>query len=225
MKKTMLDTTMRLIEETGYIPSVPDVAEAAEVSRATAYRYFPSQAALIQAAVEEALGPILGWTSDAPDVEARTSELLAFAYPRMEKYEATLRAALWLSLDHWRRRQAGTIGGDESIVRGHRRGLLAKALAPLEGRLDRKSLDRLKQAVSLVFGTEAIVVLKDIWRLDDEETKDVAIWTANALVRAALAEARAPAKKTAGKKAPGKKAPGIRKVATRRRRKGAAPTH
>ena len=31
----------------------------AEVSRATAYRYFPSQAALVQAVVDEALGPIL----------------------------------------------------------------------------------------------------------------------------------------------------------------------
>lgn len=213
MKKTMLDTAMRLIEETGYIPSVTDVAEAAQVSRATAYRYFPSQAALIQAAVEEALGPILGWTSDAPDADERTSELLAFAYPRMEKYEATLRAALWLALDHWRRRQAGTIGGEEAIVRGHRKGLLTKAIAPLEDRLDRKSFDRLRQALSLVFGTEAIVVLKDIWRLDGEEARDVAIWTANALVRAAIAEGKFDAGKGTGA--------GARKAAARPRKGGA----
>jgi AcrR family transcriptional regulator len=213
MKKTMLDTAMRLIEETGYSPSVTDVAEAAQVSRATAYRYFPSQAALIQAAVEEALGPILGWTSDAPDADERTSELLAFAYPRMEKYEATLRAALWLALDHWRRRQAGTIGGEEAIVRGHRKGLLTKAIAPLEDRLDRKSFDRLRQALSLVFGTEAIVVLKDIWRLDGEEARDVAIWTANALVRAAIAEGKFDAGKGTGA--------GARKAAARPRKGGA----
>lgn len=214
MKRTMLDTAMGLIEETGYIPSVTDVAEAAQVSRATAYRYFPSQAALIQAAVEEALGPILGWTSDARNADERTSELLAFAYPRMDKYEATLRAALWLALDHWRRRQAGTIGGEEAIVRGHRKGLLTKAIAPLEGKLDRKAFDRLRQALSLVFGTEAIVVLKDIWHLDGKEASDVAIWTANALVRAAIAEGKFGAGKKTGT--------GKRKAAARPRKEGAA---
>jgi AcrR family transcriptional regulator len=34
-------------------------------SRATAYRYFPTQAAMIQDAVDEALGPILAWHSDS----------------------------------------------------------------------------------------------------------------------------------------------------------------
>jgi AcrR family transcriptional regulator len=205
---------MRLIEETGYIPSVTDVAEAAGVSRATAYRFFPSQAALIQAAVEEALGPILGWKSSAPEVEERTSDLLAFAFPRMEKYEATLRAALWLALDQWRRREAGTIGGEEAIVRGHRKRLLGEALAPLEGALEPGSLTRLKQALSLVFGTEAIVVLKDIWGLQGKEAAEVAIWTANALVRASIAEAEAlPA---------GKSTAGSRKAAARPPDRGAS---
>ncbi len=66
MRKIMLDAAMRLMQD-GLIPSVSDVAEAAQVSRATAYRYFPSQSALIQAAVDEALGPILAWTSDSRD--------------------------------------------------------------------------------------------------------------------------------------------------------------
>ena len=61
MRKIMLDAAMRLMQD-GQIPSVSDVAEAAQVSRATAYRYFPTQSALIQAAVDEALGPILAWT-------------------------------------------------------------------------------------------------------------------------------------------------------------------
>jgi AcrR family transcriptional regulator len=47
------------------------------VSRATAYRYFPSQAALIQAVVDEALGPVLDWTSDAKDPERRIADLVA----------------------------------------------------------------------------------------------------------------------------------------------------
>ena len=104
------------------IPSVSEVAEAAEVSRATAYRYFPSQAAMIQEAVDEALGPILEWQLGFARCRGRRiSELIAFAYPRMETYEATLRAALQLAIDAVGARKAGTLGDEQPIVRGHRK--------------------------------------------------------------------------------------------------------
>jgi AcrR family transcriptional regulator len=190
MRRTMLDTAMRLMQS-GLIPSVSDVAEAAEVSRTTAYRYFPSQAALIQAAVDEALGPILQWNSDSGDAEERVADLLAFAYPRMHKYEATLRAALWLALDQWNRRQAGTLESEAPILRGHRKALLHLALRPLRREMDRRPLERATQALSLIFGTEAFVVLKDIWRLDNNQVLRVAMWAAHAIVRTAVAEAEA----------------------------------
>jgi AcrR family transcriptional regulator len=190
MKRHMLATAMRLMQS-GVIPSVSEVAEAAEVSRATAYRYFPSQAAMIQAAVDEALGPILGWRSDSPDADRRVSELLSFAFPRMEEYEATHRAALLVALDQWTRRQAGTLGAEAPVVRGNRKGLLREAAAPLKDRVSRQAFDKLTQSLSLIFGIEAIVVLKDIWGLDGEEARRVALWAARALVRAAAAEAAA----------------------------------
>lgn len=186
----MLDGTMQLMQS-GVIPSVSDVAEAAQVSRATAYRYFPSQAALVQAAVDEALGPILAWKSDAADVEARVGDLFSFAYRRMQAHEATHRAALLMALDQWTRRQAGTLGDEARIVRGNRRALLESAIAPAKGRLDPASGKRLAQSLSLLFGIESIVVLKDIWSLDDDGVAAVADWAARALVRAALAEGRA----------------------------------
>ena len=188
MKRMLLDTAMELMQR-GTIPSVSDVAEAAEVSRATAYRYFPHQASMIQAAVDEALGPILAWRSDSPDPEERVADLLAFAYPRIDAYEATHRATLLLSLYQWTRRTAGTLGDETEIVRGHRKKLLGEAVAPLRARLGRSAFDRLTQSLSLIFGTEAFIVLKDIWGLDSEESRRVAIWAANALVRAAIAEA------------------------------------
>lgn len=190
MKRTLLDTAMGLMQG-GMIPSVSDVAEAAHVSRATAYRYFPSQAAMIQDAVDEALGPILGWSSKSADPEERIAELLAFAYPRIDAYEATHRATLLLSLYQWTRRTAGTLGEEAEIVRGHRRKLLAAAVAPLRARLGKAAFDRLTQSLSLIFGTEAFVVLKDIWSLDSDDARRVAIWAAHALVRAAVEESAA----------------------------------
>ena len=196
MRKIMLDAAMKLMQD-GTIPSVTDVAEAAQVSRATAYRYFPTQSALIHSAVGEALGPILQWTSPSQDAEQRTSELVSFAYPRMEEYEAPLRAALRLSLDQWARLHAGTLGDEKPVVRGHRIPLLSSAIAPLRGRISKEGAQRLTQALSLIFGTEAFVVLKDIWGLDGKKAQEVAIWTCHALIASAMADWGLPAKRKA----------------------------
>jgi len=193
MRRHMLATAMRLMQS-GVIPSVSEVAEAAEVSRATAYRYFPSQAAMIQAAVNEALGPILAWESASDDACQRVAGLLTFAYPRMEEYEATHRAALLMALDQWTRRQAGTLGAEPPVVRGNRKALLREAVAPLRAKLGRDAFDKLTQSLSLLFGVEAMIVLKDIWSLQGPEARHVALWAAHALVSTAMAEASAAGK-------------------------------
>ncbi len=180
----MLETASRLMQS-GATPSVSEAAEAAGVSRATAYRYFSSQAALIQAVVDEGLGPILTWTSRSKDAVARVDELITTSLPRIEAYEATFKAALKLSLDQWARRQAGTLGVEPRFTRGHRKALLRDAIAPLRDRLSAAQFDRLAQALSLVFGVEVLIVLKDIWGLDSGETQSVARWAATALVEAA----------------------------------------
>ena len=184
----MLETAIRLMQA-GVTPSVSEVAEAAQVSRATAYRYFPSQAALVQAVVDEGLGPILTWQSTSTDPQRRVAELFEAAMPRIESFEATFKAALKLSLDQWARRQAGTLGGEPAFTRGHRIDLLKDAIAPLKGRLPPREFKRLAQALSLIFGVEVLVVLKDIWGLDSRRMMSVAQWAAGALVRAAVAEA------------------------------------
>jgi len=181
----MLDAAMRLMHA-GQVPSISDMAAAAQVSRATAYRYFPTQSALIQAAVDEALGPILEWKSSSADVEQRVQELISFSYPRLDQYEAPLRAALRLALDQWALQHAGKLGQELILPRGRRIGLLNTALAPLRKKLGKARGDRLAQGLSLVFGTEAFVVLKDIWGLGGKQAEQVALWTARALIRGAV---------------------------------------
>ena len=185
MRRTMLDAAMRLMQA-GLVPSITDVAEEAQVSRATAYRYFPTQSALIQAAVDEALGPILRWSSTSEDAERRVSELIQYSYPRMNDYEVPLRAALRLALDQWALVHAGKLDAEEAMVRGRRIDLLTSAVAPLRRKLGSARTQRLIQSLSLVFGTEAFVVLKDIWRLDHESAEKVALWTCHALIRCAV---------------------------------------
>lgn len=196
-RKLMLATTMALMQS-GITPSVSDVAEAAGVSRATAYRYFPSQAALVHAAVNEGLGPILQWRSDSTDAEERIAELLKSSLPRFVEFETTFKAALKLSLDQWARGQAGTLGPEPLFRRGSRIDVLQYALAPLRGQLPRKHFLRLAKALSLVYGLEVLLVLKDIWGASERETRRIAVWTARALIRAAIADAPVKPVKTSG---------------------------
>lgn len=187
-RKLMLETAISLMQQ-GATPSVSDVAEAAGVSRATAYRYFPSQADLVHAVVDQALGPILSWDSESEDAEERVGQLLDETMPRIVEFEATFKAALKLSLEQWARQQAGTLGDERPFTRGHRIELLQSAIAPLRKTLPRARFQRLARALSLVYGLELLIVLKDLWGLEESETQSVAQWAARALVRAAISEA------------------------------------
>jgi AcrR family transcriptional regulator len=189
MRELLLNTAVGLMQG-GQSPSVSDAAEAAGVSRATAYRYFPSQAALVEAVVDHALGPILEWDSDLQDAEERVGDLLTSSGARIIEFEATFKAALALSLMQDR---AGPALSGPKFRRGHRIELLRKALAPLKGQLNEAELTRLTKALSLTFGIEVILVLKDIWKTGAEDMQQVVTWAARSMVRAALDEAKSRA--------------------------------
>lgn len=184
-RRLMLETATRLMQA-GAVPSVTEVAEAAQVSRATAYRYFPTQAALVHAVVDEALGPILDWSSDAPDAGTRIADLLDKSLPRIEEFEATFRSALKHALEQWMERRAGIVSGEPQFTRGHRMALLKGAVAPLAGQLPKAERERLAMALSLVYGVEALIILKDIWGLDGREAQKVIKWAAGIMLAGAL---------------------------------------
>jgi hypothetical protein len=46
-----------------------------------------------------------------------------------------------------------------------------------------------------VFGTEAFVVLKDIWHLDRDGAEEVALWTCHALIRCAAEDLAPPVRR------------------------------
>lgn len=193
-RKLMLETAISLMQQ-GATPSVSDVAEAAGVSRATAYRYFPSQADLVNSVVDEALGPILSWQSDSANAQARVEALLGETMPRIMEFEATFKAALKLALEQWTLEQSGALGEERPFKRGHRIELLQSAIAPLRKTLPRAQFQRLAKALSLVYGVETLIVLKDLWGLEDAETQAVAKWAARALVKAAVSDAHSKRKK------------------------------
>ena len=186
----LLDTAMALIRQDGHIPSVAEVAVRSRVSRATAYRYFPSRSALITAVIDASLGPVRKLSSDNPDGRARVHELFTQTFPRFKEFEPQLRAAAQLSLEQWGLERAGLLE-EEPYRRGHRVGILEHAIAPMAPMLPPAVRDRLHRALSVVYGIEPYVILKDIWGLPDREVDRIALWMADALIDAALRDAGA----------------------------------
>jgi AcrR family transcriptional regulator len=187
--KLLLDTGMRLIQQNGHIPSVAEVAVRSNVSRATAYRYFPSRSALVTAVIDTSLGPVRSFTSDSADGRERVHELFRSTIPRFKEFEPQLRAAAQLALEQWALEKAGLLE-EEPYRRGHRVRILEHALAPLAPQLPPKVRERLHHALSVIYGIESYIVLKDIWGLSDREVERTALWMADALIEAAVREAR-----------------------------------
>ena len=189
--RLLLETAMAIIQKSGHIPSVAEVAVRSNVSRATAYRYFPSRSALVTAVIDSSLGPVRALASDNPSGRERVHELFVQTFPRFKEFEPQLRAAAQLSLEQWALERAGLLE-EEPYRRGHRVRILQHAIAPLAPSLRPAVRDRLHRALSVVYGIEPYVILKDIWGLPDREVERTALWMADALIDAALRESGTP---------------------------------
>lgn len=199
--RLLLDTAMDVIRD-GHVPSIAEVAVRAGVARATAYRYFPSRSVLITAVVDHSLTPVRSWKSEKTDGRERVLEMFSTTFPSFKRFEPQLRAAVQLSLEQWALERAGLLE-EEPYRRGHRVGIVGHALEPFEGVMPAAVLDRLRKALSMIYGIEPHIVLKDIWGASDREVEQTVLWMADAIVAAALREggvakangARAPRRK------------------------------
>lgn len=174
----------------GSSPTVSEVAYAALVSPATAYRYFPSALALWTAVLAEIGSPSMDDVfANVPtdDPEARVEALIRAVGFRMFDDEALWRTAARL-LHH----RLPTPGGEDDripIPTGKRLRWIEHALGPLERQLPDALHRRLSMALALVIGAETVLALRDVCGLSPAESKDVTLWAGRALVRAAQHEA------------------------------------
>lgn len=175
----------------GHYPSVAEAAEAADVSRRTAYRYFPTQEQLLTEAALETLRPHIEWTFANVEAspEARIEATVRAMQAQAAANERLLRTMIRLTVDPG----AGITSGVAPAMRGSRRiEWIESALEPVRTRLNRPAFSRLVSAISLCVGGEALIVLRDIRGLDQKTAADVSAWSAKALLRTALDEAAKP---------------------------------
>jgi len=188
-RKDLLAAAAKLMKS-GRTPDMDEVAIEAMVSRATAYRYFPTiEALLFEAMVDEAVpdGAALFEGDRTTDVVARVDRAEAALHEVCYRYEEPLRAMLAASLE--RGRLDGRSESAEVPVRQNRRaGLIAAALEPAKASMSEARYMRLCAALALVFGTETMIVFQDVLRMEAKEARRVKRWMIETLVREAMSK-------------------------------------
>jgi AcrR family transcriptional regulator len=174
------------LSRTGREVTMSEVAKAALVSEATAYRYFPDLASLLREAIAgqlpdpaEALAPVAGSDDPVERIAAATEFLLRHVLGRQGVVRALIAATI-------------TRPGQPHARPGLRFGLIDSALAPLEhtlGATDPAALTQLKLDLAVVVSAEALFSLTDVRSLDPEEAITSIVHTATTLTRAASAGA------------------------------------
>lgn len=183
-RKDLLQAASRLLKQ-GRNPSLEEIAEEALVSRATAYRYFPSvEALLVEASFDIAIPePSELFRGDAAvDPVARLERVDTALHDMILANEAALRMMLVHTL------QQGLPGRDEAGLprrQNRRTPLIDAALAPARKQFKRGALETLSRALALILGPEAMVVFKDVLQLSDADARKVKRWAIRALVEAA----------------------------------------
>ena len=170
---------------TGGEVTMPDVANAALVSEATAYRYFPDLATLLAEAMADTLpapGEALAAVADSTDpvvrIAAAAEHLARLVLGRQGAVRAMIAATI--------------VRPDSASARpGLRFGLIDEALRPYAesagtSKKTKETLAQLRRDLSVVMGAEALFSLMDLNGLAPEEAVASIVRTAATLTRAAL---------------------------------------
>lgn len=189
------ERTFRLLKEaarellrTGSPLTVSAAAEVAGVSRATAYRYFPNNDAVVLHATMPLTENPLGDTDWAPPVGAPPGELGHRAADLVRKtaawafdHENELRTMLRLSLAPEPEHPVGRRGLT------NRARWIASLLESLPGDVPPAARNRLAVSLIPLFGADAVVWTTDMADLPRDEAIELLAWMAQVLVAATLA--------------------------------------
>ncbi len=193
--RRLLTEAARELLRTGAPLTVTAAADLAGVSRATAYRYFPTNEAVVLYAtmplMEEPLmkEPLMEQPRDAAvgdpasveDLPERAARLVRERGVWAFDHEIELRTLLRLSLDPERERNI-RVGNTRRSV------WIADLLQRLPKQVTAAQKRRLAAALTPLFGADAVVWTTDIAELSRKEALDTLAWIAATLVKAVISE-------------------------------------
>ena len=183
-RNAILQAAAELIR-TGSEVTMLEVAKAALVSEATAYRYFPDLVSLLQEAMADQLpspAEALAAVADSRDPVERVAAATEHLMRHVLTYQGAARAMIAATV---------TRPATADARPGLRFGLIEHALAPLTDGpdpMDPAALARLENGLAVVVSAEALFCLTDLCKLDPEDAIASLVHTATTLTRAAVHE-------------------------------------
>ncbi|MDT7744447.1 MAG: hypothetical protein QOE59_3525 [Actinomycetota bacterium] len=195
MRERLAEAARAQLREDGPL-TVTAVAARAGVSRATAYRHLPSNDAVLVWATRptetDVLLPPPAVDADGPDRAHGSATGLA------DRAEALIRATARWAFAHERELRA--VLATSLTAESRRRGVsrrtfmqrdrwIADLLTDLPPETPDVTRARLTAALTPLFGSDMVLWTRDAAELGDPDAEDVLVWTARALITAALVEA------------------------------------
>lgn len=185
--RSQLLQAARELRTAGRVPSVADVADAAGISRTTAYRYFPTQETLLAEATADplidAVKNAIARVREQSDILKRVDAVFTELAPRLLQQEPELRTLLKISLEN-------------SLEEAHRRhipllsGHWVRAwdgiLEPLRRDVSPRTYALMVRSLGTLLSVETLNVLSDACDLDEQATINAIRSAARAMVRGFL---------------------------------------
>jgi len=179
-RNALLAAARRLLSEQAML-TIPAVAEAAGISRATAYRYFSDPSVLAaEAGLDISTAAYEDIVRDCSNTQERVRAIALFFFDQAIEHEAEFRAFLSRWLDSWRSDVAAPTRG------GRRVTMFRTALEDERERIGDAAAERLVRELSVATGTEAMIALMDVADTDRETARATVAHMAEVLVKDAL---------------------------------------
>lgn len=179
--RAALVVAARELVSRGSAPTVAEAADAASVSRTTAYRYFPNQRTLLAAAHPETGATSMLGDDPSGDPAARLDRVVQTFTSLILETEVQQRTMLRLSLEDDPEGR-----GALPLRQGRAIGWITEALEPARDQLSDDGLRNLVLAIRSATGVEALVWLTDIGGMSREAAAEIMRWSAQSMLQSAL---------------------------------------
>lgn len=184
----LVNAALKLYKEDKF-PSPEEITSEAEYAKVTLRSYFSTHSEFVEYVVRQVIGAVERPTMGS-DAEDNINRLLSWGYGELYSHEGLMRDAMRIAQQRWQSLHHDEKADKDSILlkKSNRREALTEALAPLESQLPTEKVQKLVMLMSVLYGTEAMTVLKDTFGLEQEEIVDLTTWGAKLMLRQALVE-------------------------------------
>jgi len=164
-RNALLVAARRLLSENSAL-TIPAVANAAGISRATAYRYFSDPSVLAaEAGLDVRIPPYQELVRDCQGTRDRVMAVALFFFDQALEHEAEFRGFLSLWLENWR------LDGKAPTRGGRRISMFRSALEQERDRIGAAACERLVRQLTVATGAEAMIALLDVAEADPETAR------------------------------------------------------